>query len=90
MNGYTEFYWNNGELIVHTECYHQTTRHYTDCKLSKENVEKLALALDIKEDVVKFLTKRYSAGIGILEVLKRQAIPYEVIGRGYEDTSTDV
>lgn len=90
MNGYTEFYYLGEDLIVHTECYHQTARHYTDCRVEKGNVEKLKRKLGCDEDIVKFLTKRYSNGIGILDVLKENGVSYEVVERGYEDTSTDV
>ena len=90
MNGYTEFYLANGELIIHTECYNVNARHYAEYKLSEDATRQLASALATDDEIVRYLTKKYSNGIGIMDALRENGIPYEVIGRGYEDTSTDV
>ena len=90
MNGFTEFFLKDGALQIHTECYNGTAMHYADYVLTKENTLLLAERLNAGDALIKFLTKNFSDGIGILNVLRGNAIPYVLIKKGFEDTSTDV
>ena len=89
MYAFSEFYEENGVLNAHIECYIGVAKHYADYSLSKENTDKLKMVLQ-GDDLVKTLTKCFAAGNAFPEFLAENGIEYVMVGKGYEDTSSDV
>lgn len=88
MYAFTEFYEDNGALNVHIECYNDVAKHYADYFVDKENADKLKQ--DLGEDVVKELTKRFSANNTVIDYFTAHGVSYVVTGKGYEDSRSDV
>lgn len=92
MNGYSEFFYEDGNLLIHVEYYGGTVRHYFDYIVDGNETSELINKLGLKggTDLVKFLTAKFSQGNGVLEFLKENGAEGKVSGKGYEDASSDV
>lgn len=92
MDGYSEFFIENGELVAHVELYAGNAVHSYDYRVDREQTDFLAMKLNVdnEEDLVKVLTAKFSVGNGVIGFFEKNGITGIVENKEYADTSSDV
>ena len=92
MDCFCEFSENYGKLNIHMECYNGNAMHYTDFVLSEADTLILSniTGNDSCVSLIKFLTKNYSSGMGIIRFLSENNIVPTITEKGFTDTSSDI
>ena len=92
MEGYSEFFNDNGELVVHVELYAGNAVHSYDYRVDEVQTKRLAEQTNVDgvEGLLRLLTARFSVGNGVIAFFEENGIKGKVENKEYADTSSDV